>query len=142
MDNELIVKESWSKRNWKWFLPTILLSFFVLVLLITSTNEKNVTDVFQAYSDNSLYEKAIEKANANNDVQYILGKIEPLDKLAILEGNVSYSNNHNSVDVTIRINGAKKNGKLDFSANRRGTKWEYKKIAIRTQNPKEKIVIL
>ncbi|KUJ60620.1 hypothetical protein AR687_16445 [Flavobacteriaceae bacterium CRH] len=142
MDNELIITESWPKRNWKWFLPIIILLFIVIGFLLTSTNYKNTTDVFQAYSDNTLYERAIEKANANSNVQNILGKIGALDKLAILEGNVSYSNNHNSVSVTIRVKGTKKNGKLDFSCNRKGTVWEYKNIVIRTQNPKEKIVVL
>lgn len=63
MDNELVVEKSWWKRNWKWFFPTLLLLFLLLFgSILSSSIDGTVTDIAQAYSDNSLYEKAIEKA--------------------------------------------------------------------------------
>ena len=92
MDNELIVEKSWIKRNWKWFLPITLLFLLFLSFIFSSTNAKNLTDITQAYSDNLLYEKAITKANSNPKVIALIGKIDPVDKLAIMEGNVIYTN--------------------------------------------------
>jgi hypothetical protein len=141
MDNELMVKKNWWNSNWKWSLPTLL---FLLLLgfLLSSTIDENITDIAQAYSDDSLYEKAIEKAKSNKRVLEVLGKIEPIDKLAIFEGNVIYSSNNNSVALSIRIKGSKGKGKMDISAEKNGTVWEYKKINIRIKEPKEEIQIL
>jgi hypothetical protein len=94
------------------------------------------------YSDNSLYEKAIDKAKNNKRVMEVIGEIEPIDKLAILEGNAIYSNNNNSVTLSIRIKGDKGKGKMDISAERNGAAWNYKKINIRIKEPREEIQII
>jgi hypothetical protein len=143
MDNELIVEKSWPKRNKKWFLPTFILLFLLLIGLILSSNiQGNVSDIVQAYSDNSLYEKAIEKANTNKRVTEVIGKIEPIDKLAILEGNVIYSNNNNTVELTVRLKGNKGKGKMDIIADKKEKEWIFKKINIRIKEPKEEIQIV
>jgi hypothetical protein len=143
MDNNLINEQSWWKKNWKWFLPTFLIMLLLAFgLLLSSSVNGNITDITQAYSDNSLYEKAIEKAKTNKRVIEVIGEIEPIDKLAILEGNAIYSNNQNSVELSIRVKGSKGKGKMDISANKIGNKWEYKKINIRIKDPKEEIQIL
>lgn len=143
MDNELIVNKNWWKNNWKWFLPTSIL-FFLLFLrfIFTSGIAENVTDITQAYSDDSLYQKAIKKVNTNERVLEIIGEIEPIDKLAILEGNTVYSNNNNSVTSSIRIKGNKGKGKMDIQAEKKGAIWEYKIINVRIKNPKEEIKII
>jgi hypothetical protein len=143
MDNELILEKSWLKRNKKWFLPTFILLFLLLIGLILSSNiQGNVSDIVQAYSDNSLYEKAIEKANTNKRVTDVIGKIEPIDKLAILEGNVNYSNNNNTVELTVRLKGNKGKGKMDIIADKKEKEWIFKKINIRIKEPKEEIQIV
>ncbi|WP_158728908.1 MULTISPECIES: cytochrome c oxidase assembly factor Coa1 family protein [unclassified Flavobacterium] len=147
MDNELIREQSWWKRNWKWFLPTFIIMLLLgFGLLLSSSVDGNVTDIAQAYADNSLYEKAIEKAiekaKTNKRVLEVMGEIEPIDKLAILEGNAIYSNNHNSVELSVRVKGNKGKGKMDISAKKNGNEWEFKKINIRIKEPKEEIQIL
>ena len=143
MDNQLIVEKSWWRKNWKWSLPTLVLLFIIVIGLILSLSiDGNVADFAQAYSDNSLYEKAIEKAKNNDRVHEVIGEIEPIDKLAILEGNVIYSNNNNSVELSVRVRGSKGKGKMDISANKNGEDWDYKKISIRVKEPKEEINIL
>jgi hypothetical protein len=143
MSNELIVKKSWWKSNWKWFLPfSLLLLLLSFGLLLSSNLVGNMTDITQAYSDHSLYEKAIKLANGNKRVRETIGNINPIDNLAILEGNAIYSDINNSVTLSIRINGNKGKGKIDISAEKNGTKWVYKKISIRIKEPKEEIQII
>ena len=143
MDNELIENKSFWGKNRKWVLPTSILLFFIGIgLVIQLSVDSNVADFAQAYSDNSLYEKALEKVKLNQRVKETLGEIETIEKLAILEGNTKYSNNNTSVETTIRIKGTKGKGKMDISAQKNGTEWEYKKIIIRIKEPKEKIYIL
>jgi hypothetical protein len=143
MDNELIVERSWWKRNWKWSLPTsIVLILFVLGILFTATIDRNLTDIAQAYSEHSLYEKAIEKAQTNTRVLDVIGTIEPMDQLAILEGNIIYSNHNKTVAISVRIKGSKGKGKMDITAVKNGKEWKYQKISIRIKEPKEEIQIL
>jgi hypothetical protein len=143
MNNELLVERSWWKRNWKWFLPASIIMLLLLFgLFLSSSLNGNVADITRAYSENALYEKAIEKAKVNEKVVELIGEIEPIDKLAILEGNVIYSNNNNSVELSIRVKGNKGKGKMDISAYKSGTEWKYKKINIRIKEPKEEIQIL
>jgi hypothetical protein len=145
MNNELLKEKSWWKRNWKCFLPTAF--FLVLFIIVFGFNSitgigRNANDLTQAYSDNSLFEKALEKTKTNQRVKEVLGVIGPIDKLAILEGNAKYSNDNNSVDLTVRIKGNKGKGKMDISAERNGTVWKYRKINIRIKQTQEEIQIL
>ncbi|OXA86788.1 cytochrome c oxidase assembly factor Coa1 family protein [Flavobacterium hercynium] len=141
-DNDLIVKESWIKKNWKWFLALAIVFLLLLAVILSSTSQKGISDLASAYNDHSLHEKAIDLANTNKEVQEIIGKINPIDKLAILEGNAIYSNNNNTVSLSIRITGAKKNGKLDIDAVKKGSEWHYTKIIVRTKKPKEEIIVV
>jgi hypothetical protein len=109
---------------------------------LSSARDGNITDIVKAYSDNSLYEKALEKAKTNKRVLEVIGKIKPIDQLSILEGNAIYSNNNNSVALSIRIKGNKGKGKMDILAERKGSIWNYKKINIRIKEPKEEIQII
>lgn len=141
-DNDLIVKESWIKKNWKWFLALTIVFLLLLAFILSATSQKGINDLASAYNDHSLHEKAIDLANASKQVQQIIGKINPIDKLAILEGNAIYSNNNSVVSLSIRITGAKKNGKLDIDAIKKGSEWHYTKIIVRTKKPKEEIIVI
>ena len=142
MDNELVEKESWLKRNWKWSVPTTILFVFILGIFLTSNSPEGITDIIQTYNDNSLYEKAIAKANSDKRIVQSIGIIQPIDKLAIVEGNIVYSNDNNSVSLSVRIKGTKGNGKLDITADKIGTAWKYKKIIVRNKNTKEEIIVV
>jgi hypothetical protein len=143
MDNELIVNKNWWSKNWKWFLPTSVLLFLLFLgFILSSNNGGNVTDIAQAYTDDSLYNNAFEKAKTNKRVLELLGEIKPIDKLAILEGNAVYSSDNNFVKSSVRIKGNKGKGKMDIWAIKSGIQWKYKTITIRVKNPKEEILII
>lgn len=142
MQDELVERKSWLKRNWKWSVPATILFIFILGLFLTSNSPKDISDIIQIYNDNSIYEKAIEKANSDERITQTLGTIQPIDKLAILEGNAVYSNDNNSVSLSVRIKGSKGNGKLDISADKIGMAWKYKKIIVRNKKTKEEIIVV
>ena len=142
MENELVEKESWLKRNWKWSFPATILFIFTLGLFLISNSSEDISDIVRTYNDNLLYEKAIERTNSDKRIVQSIGIIQPIDKLAILEGNTVYSNNNNSVSLSVRIKGTKGNGKLDITADKIGTVWKYKKIIVRNKNTKEEIIVV
>lgn len=140
MSNDLIPQKSWWSKNWKWLIPVFLL-IVVSIGILSSISGENTTDIVQAYSEKTLYENAIAKAKTNQKVLEVLGEIEPIDKLAILEGSAIYSNNKNSIKTSIRIKGSKAKGKLDIDAKKIGSEWIYKSITVRIKNSKVEITV-
>lgn len=138
MDNE-IIRESWWKRNWKWFVS--LLAFILASLILAyAIAQGNFKDIAQAYNDTALYTNAIDQANDNEEVIEILGKIGPLDNLAILEGSTKYSNNK-SVFATVRIKGKKKRGRMDIAAQKVNSEWVYEMIKVRIEKSTQIIMV-
>lgn len=141
MSEEIIKNKNWWQKNWIWFLSVAILFTLIFCLSLNSNSKQGLISTAKAYTETELYENAIQKANSNQDIIHFFGTIEPLDQLAILEGNTNYSNNYNSVELSVRINGEKRKGKLNISAIKNGKDWEYKKISVRTKNPEKEILI-
>jgi hypothetical protein len=142
MSNDQIDNDSWTKQNWKWLLPTTIAILFLTFYTIFQVLNNDAPQFIKAYSDTKIFEKAIEIANANPKVKTTIGTIEAIDKLAILEGNIIYSNNATSIESTIRIKGNHNQGKMDFTANKKGNEWIFQKVTIRCKNPKTVIRVI
>jgi hypothetical protein len=142
MNNELIEQKSWWKRNWKWFLPISGLIVILIVIFFSSGMSGAVTNLAQAYADTELYENALEKVKTDQRATELLGEIEPIDKLAILEGSIGYSDDNKTVNSSIRLTGEKLVARMDITATRINNKWNYKKINVRIKNPPEKRQII
>lgn len=139
MDNELITKNWWNK-NQKWFLPITGLLLVCIFLVIP--NAKGLTDFAQTYADSEICQNAINEANKNEKVIKSLGKLQPIDKLAIMEGNSVYSNANKNIEITVRVSGKKGKARMDISAEKIGKKWEYKRIKIRIKETQQEIQVL
>ncbi|TLP74141.1 cytochrome c oxidase assembly factor Coa1 family protein [Maribacter sp. ACAM166] len=137
MCNDLIIEKSWFKRNWKWLILVFLL-FCLFIFFISSSGLGSLfSDYGKAYTDSSLYSIAIQKVQSNSRVREILGEIEPMGKMAIINGAIHYSENNKAVESTIKIFGENGKAILDISAEWINGSWDYKKINIRIKNPPE-----
>ncbi|TPD72215.1 cytochrome c oxidase assembly factor Coa1 family protein [Flavobacterium microcysteis] len=139
MKNKLNLK-SWWQINYKWFLS---LSGFIIACLILAygISQGSFKEMTQAYADPVLFQKAITEANKNNEVIETLGILEPLDNMAILEGNTRYSNDNKAIEASVRVTGKKAKGKMDISAQKIGSEWKYEGIKIRVHETKQEIII-
>lgn len=145
MNNELLEQKSWWKRHWKWLVSVFVLLFLCSVLFFTSGMGSVTTDLAQAYAQPQLYENALEKVRSNEKVKKLLGEIEPIDQLAILEGAVHFSDNNKTVNSSIRVIGSKGKAIMDLVAAKPDTTWIYKELSIRIKKPaskKQKISII
>ncbi len=136
--NTVTSKKPWLNRNW--LIPLLVLFSGAALILTSAGNE--ISGVVAVYAESEIYEDAVEIANKNEEVKQKLGDLEPIDFFAIAEGAVKYSNNNNSVAISVRVKGSKGRGRMDVSADRKEGKWEYKRIQIRIKKPKETIKIL
>ncbi|MCF4101869.1 cytochrome c oxidase assembly factor 1 family protein [Gillisia sp. M10.2A] len=132
----------WWSKNWKWLVPLCVFVILLGGIILSSNVTGHVSDVTQAYADPDLYENALIKAEENERVKQVFGDIEPLDKMAILEGGLHYSKNYNTVETSVRVKGAKAQGVIDIAANRVDERWEYYIIRIRIKKPIEKKEII
>lgn len=141
MDNETLEDKNWLKRNWRW-------AFLVLGIVLSLTGfvlsmmPENAFDFGLAFADKALYAKAIERSNENKEVLRLLGKLEPVGKMAIIESNVEYSNDKQSVNLTVRVEGNKGKAKMDVVADKKDKEWHYSLIKIRIKNPEKEITVL
>lgn len=135
MKNELIEQKSWWKGNWKWFVPLIGTVIILIFSFFHSGFSGILSDYSRAYADPNLYEIAMQKVMLNKQVNEVLGKVEPINKMTILNGSTVYSVDNKSVNSTIKITCAKGKAMLDISADRIGESWNYKKINVRIKNP-------
>ena len=125
------------KSNLKWLLPIIIVLTIVIYLFSSSGMKKISTDFIQAYADETLYENAIKKANENQMVLDKIGLIKPINNMTILNGEVIYTNENQTVQTSIKVKGDKNYGgkiSMDIIANRKKDKWIYKQINIRLKD--------
>ena len=133
MDHEQIRISNWWQRNWKWLLGVVI--FFTLIItLITSGAGTGANDLAQAYTDKKLFDDAIEMARNKEAIVKELGELKPLAPLAILEGQVEYTNKRYSIKSTVRITGTRGRALMDISADRINKGWDYKTIQIRIKH--------
>jgi len=90
MNNEIITQKNWWSKNYKWFVPVVAFLFLSIAVFFNSGMDGIATDLAQSYADTELYNDALEKVKANEKLKKILGELEPIDKLAILEGQVEF----------------------------------------------------
>ena len=138
MNGQSAKRNLW-QRHWRWFTP---LTIIMLTVFIMSPIGNSITDIAKVYSDSSIYENALEQIKVNPQVMKKLGALELINKFAIAEGHVAYSNNNSSVNITVRIKGTISKGKLDIAANKVNGVWVYQMLKVRIKDPKETIIVL
>lgn len=139
--NDLMEHKSWFQRNWRWLAPLLLVLVLFFGLLITSKLGENIVGIAKVYSESEVCDGALVIAKKNKKVITILGELQPLGTLAILEGAHNYSDNFNTLNITFDVTGAKHErnvrSKMDVIAHRNGEQWRYASIRIRIKKPKD-----
>jgi len=130
------------KNSWIW-IGILIISLSGLIYLFSSSGMSSHTvDFAQAYLDKDLYQNALIKAKKEEKVKMIFGDLKPIDKLAILEGEVRYSNDNKTVNMSLKVIGSKEKGTMHILANREGEKWIYEKIDIIAKGENKEVIIV
>ncbi|WP_157483844.1 hypothetical protein [Maribacter hydrothermalis] len=127
------------KRTWVILFLLIFIGLFVSTL--PPELPRNITYLTKAYSEPEICEGALEIAKADSTVLNLLGNLEPLGALDMLNGSVGYSKTGDTVGITIDVKGDKQikniRSKMDVLAEKINDKWEYISINIRIKKPDE-----
>ncbi|WP_268223350.1 cytochrome c oxidase assembly factor Coa1 family protein [Sinomicrobium oceani] len=137
MDHHLPLAKKGRRRNRLWIISLSGMALILAGLFVVTDMPEATVNLVRAYNDSELYEKAWAKAAVDEEVIEILGELEPVDKLAILEGEVIYHDD-NTVDATIRISGNRGRGRLDITARKITGNWVYSRIGVRIKSGRHK----
>ncbi|RYJ38580.1 Coa1 domain containing protein [Flavobacterium anhuiense] len=134
--NELIQKQSWLNRNWKWLIPSGCLTLIILVALFIGGIFYEVTSVLK---DSEAYKESMTALQNNKLVVEKLGS--PIETDGIVSGTVTSSNSVRTCDVQVPLKGPKGKGTLFIVGEKRGT-WKYSEMSVYIENTNEKIDLL
>lgn len=129
----------WFKRRRIWFSVMILVCLGLFISSLPSGLGRNIGFLAKAYTEPEICEGALEITKKNQKILEVLGKLEPMGSLDMLNGSVGYSKGGDSVAITIDVRGDKKiediRSKMDVLARRIKGEWEYLNIKVRIKKP-------
>lgn len=112
--------KSWFGRNWKWFVPALILG---LVLLLALFVGGVMTLVFGLMKSSEPYQHAVALASSNPDVVRELGA--PVSPGWFVSGNVEVSGNSGEANLSIPLNGKVRHGTVYVVAKKSDGVWTY-----------------
>ncbi len=131
----------WFKRKRTWLLLVMFVCFGLFISSLPSELPRNIVYLVKGYSEPEICKGALEITKKNLKVLEVLGELEPMGKLDMLNGSVFYSKGGDSAAITINVVGAKKiksiRAKMDVVAFKMNGNWEYQKIRVRIKQPPE-----
>ena len=127
--DEIFEEQSWLKRNWRWALPasgclviTVFLGIFVVSLIF---------GVKTLFKESEPYQTAVQKAQESAWVVSKLG--EPIEVVGTPNGNLNYSNNESSAELSIPVQGPKDKANIMVWGKKSEGQWTYSVLKITIQ---------
>jgi hypothetical protein len=131
-------RKNWWGRNWKWFLPTVILTPLVIcgggIALVISF-------VFGMIHDSVPYKDAMKTARQQSQVRQHLG--QPIEAGYLTTGNIHYgAGGSGKASLTIPLSGPKGEGTLYVDARRSAGQWQFQRLVFARQGGRTKRIDL
>jgi hypothetical protein len=133
----LTLPKSWFSRNWKWFVPTLVLG---LVLLIAVAVGALLTFVFGLLKSSEPYQHAVAVASSNPAVVRELGT--PIVPAWYISGNINVSGSSGDADLAIPLKGSLHRGTVYVVAKKTAGIWAYDKLQVLVDGQESPIKLL
>lgn len=127
---------SWWDRNWKWFLPTLVIAIMVISVGFIATL---VYLVFGFIKKSEPYQAGLALARENPALIEAIG--EPLEPGWFSTGNIHYSGTVGYADISIPIKGPKGSATVYVEAVRKLGNWEIKRAAVNIDGNGERLLL-
>ncbi len=129
--------KGWFSRNWKWFVPTLVLG---LVLLIAAAVGALLTFVFGLLKSSEPYQHAVAVASSNPDVVRELGT--PIVSAWYVSGNINLSGSSGDANLAIPLKGSLRRGTVYVIARKSAGAWTYEKLQVLIDGQESPIQLL
>jgi hypothetical protein len=117
--------KSWFSRNWKWFIPTLILG---LVLLLALFVGGLLTFVFGLLKSSEPYRHAVAVASSDPEVVRELGA--PVSPAWYVSGSVSVSGASGEANLSIPLKGSLHSGTVYVVAKKTDGAWTYTTLEV------------
>jgi hypothetical protein len=134
---QAVTEKNWWERNWKWFVPVIVLTALLLFAGFFFLIFSFVQGIMKASEP---YKVAMQAATANATVQEKLGT--PINEGFFISGTVKTNNHSAEADMVIPLNGPAGSATLYVTADKVADQWQYKRLFIVINESKQGINML
>jgi hypothetical protein len=132
-----IPRKSWFARNWKWFIPTVILVPLLLLALFIGVI---FSAVFGMMKSSEPYQHAVAAASQDARVSSQLGT--PVKPGWYATGNVNISGDSGDADIAIPLNGTLHHGTVYVAARKSGGVWSYQRLEVEIEGVPDRINLL
>jgi hypothetical protein len=127
-------QNSWWNRNWKWFLPVIIVGSIAMFVCFFAMVFTFVTGTMKS---SGAYKQAVTTAHADTRVVDALGS--PLKQGVFISGNINLNNSSGRANLSIPISGPKGKGTIYVVAIKTAGAWNFSKLLVQIEATSEKI---
>jgi len=133
----LLQRPSWFSRNWKWFIPTIIVvPILLIVLLIGGLFVIGMSAIRSSES----YQHAVAAATHNRHVIEKLGT--PVTPGWYILGTIHLSDSAGDADMGIPLNGTVRHGTVHVVARKWTGIWTYQRLDVQIDSEEERINLM
>jgi hypothetical protein len=125
--------KGWFARNWKWFVPVLLIVCLALPLAILGS-------VFAAIRSSDAAKQSLLRARSNPLVVQKLGT--PIEEGWLAAGSINVSGTSGDADLAVPISGPKAKGKIYVTAHKSAGVWSYSVMAAAIDGSDQRIDLL
>jgi Cytochrome oxidase complex assembly protein 1 len=126
-------RKGWFSRNWKWLVPTVLILFFVLPLML-------IGSIFAAMKNSDAAKECLLRAQNNALVVERLGT--PIEEGWLVSGSINTSTTSGDADLAVPISGPKGKGKVYVTAHKAAGAWDYQGMEVAIEGSDQRINLL
>jgi len=119
-------KKPWFKRKRTWFSLFFLICMSLFISTLPKDLPKNVVYLAKAYSEPEVTEGALSITSKNSKIIELLGNVKPIGTFDLLEGSVGYSKQGDTIAITVKLKGDKKEKKIGANMGCIGRKSKWK----------------
>ncbi len=118
-------QKSWFSRNWKWFIPVVVLVPALLLVLFVGAI---MSLVFGMMKSSEPYKHGMAVMMSNPQAIQSLGA--PVKAGRLVSGNINTTDSSGDADLSIPVRGSLRSGKLYVIAKKSVGVWHYEKIQL------------
>ncbi|MGA7634616.1 MAG: cytochrome c oxidase assembly factor Coa1 family protein [Terriglobales bacterium] len=126
-------RKGWFARNWKWFVPALLIVFLGLPLAILGS-------VFAAIRSSDAATESLLRAQSNPLLVHELGA--PIEEGWLVGGSINVSGTSGDADLAVPISGSKAKGKIYVTAHKAAGVWSYSVMEAAIDGSNQRINLL
>lgn len=128
---------SWFSRNWKWFLPTVVLVPILAVALFVGGILSFVLGVIKSSEP---YQHTVATASHDARVTAQLG--EPVEPGWMVSGNIHESRAAGEANLAIPLKGKVRHGTVYVAARKLAGIWRYQRLEVEIEGRPDRINLL